>query len=113
MIAIVGGGICGLAIGWYLARAGRPVRVFERGTAGREASWAAAGMLAAHVEAEPGEEALLPLLLESRAMWEEFARDLEDASGQKVDYRDEGTLVVALDRDDAERLGDIDHAHVV
>jgi len=104
MIAIVGGGICGLAIGWYLARAGRPVRVFERGAAGREASWAAAGMLAAHVEAEPGEEALLPLLLKSRAMWEEFARDLEAASGQKVDYCDEGTLVVALDRDDAERL---------
>lgn len=104
MIAIVGGGICGLAIGWYLARAGRQVRVFERGAAGREASWAAAGMLAAQVEAEKGEEALLPLLLEGRAMWEEFAHDLAAASGLPVDYRDEGTLVVALDRDDAESL---------
>ena len=100
MIVIVGGGISGLAIGWYLARAGRAVSVFERDAAGRGATWAAAGMLAAHVEAEPGEERLLPLLLESRAMWAEFGRDLEAASGLAVDYRDEGTLVVALDRDD-------------
>lgn len=104
MIVIVGGGISGLAIGWYLARAGRAVSVFERDAAGRGATWAAAGMLAAHVEAEPGEERLLPLLLESRAMWAEFGRDLEAASGLAVDYRDEGTLVVALDRDDTERL---------
>ena len=104
MIAIVGGGICGLAIGWYLARTGQQVSVFERGEAGHEASWAAAGMLAAQVEAEKGEEGLLPLLLEGRAMWEEFACDLAVASGLPVDYRDEGTLVVALDRDDAESL---------
>ena len=78
--------------------------MFERDAAGRGATWAAAGMLAAHVEAEPGEERLLPLLLESRAMWAEFGRDLEAASGLAVDYRDEGTLVVALDRDDTERL---------
>jgi len=104
MIAVIGGGICGLAIGWYLAREGRAVTVFERGRAGQGASWAAAGMLAAHVEAEPGEEQLLPLLLESRALWPEFARQIEAASGQSVDYRNEGTLVVALDRDDRERL---------
>ncbi len=104
MIVIIGGGICGLSIGWYLAREDRPVTIFDRGEAGRGATWAAAGMLAAHVEAEPGEEALLPLMLESRELWPAFARELEAASGLSVDYRTEGTLVVALDRDDAERL---------
>lgn len=104
MIAIVGGGICGLVIGWHLARAGRRVTVLERGAAGFGASWAAAGMLAPQVEAEPGEERLLALLLESRAAWNDFARDLEAASGMTIDYRTEGTLVVALDRDDIERL---------
>lgn len=104
MIAIVGGGICGLSIGWYLARAGRPVTVFERGEAGKGATWAAAGLLAAQTEAEPGEETLLPLMLESRAMWPEFARELEAASGMSVDLRQEGVLAVALDRDEAERL---------
>ena len=104
MIVIIGGGICGLSVGWYLAREGQAVTVFERDQAGHGATWAAAGMIAAHIEAEPGEEMLLPLMIESRRMWPDFARELEAASGISVDYRDEGTLVVALDRDDAEQL---------
>lgn len=104
MVTILGGGICGLAVGWYLARAGCPVTVLERGQAGRGASWAAAGMLAPLVEAEPGEQTLLPLLLASRALWPAFAAELEAASGQQVGYRGEGTLVVAQGRDDTERL---------
>ncbi|MSO77375.1 MAG: FAD-dependent oxidoreductase, partial [Alphaproteobacteria bacterium] len=43
-ILIVGGGVCGLAIGWYLARGGHGVTILERGRAGRGATWAAAGM---------------------------------------------------------------------
>ena len=50
-----------------LAAAGCPVTVFERGEAGRGASWAAAGMLAAGLEAEPGEERLLALNLRASA----------------------------------------------
>ncbi len=70
--------------------------MYDRGDAGRGASWAAAGMLAAAVETEPGEEPLLPLALESQRLWPDFARELEGASGISVNYRDEGTLVVAL-----------------
>ena len=61
-------------------------------------------MLAAAVETEPGEEPLLPLTLESQRMWPEFAREVEAASGVSVNYRGEGTLVVALNRDDAAQL---------
>jgi len=104
MIAVIGGGICGLSIAWRLASAGRAVAVFERGEAGHGATWAAAGMLAAHIEAEPGEERLLPLMVESRDMWPGFARELEAAAGMAVDLRTEGTLAVACDRDEAERL---------
>ena len=104
MIAVVGAGICGLGIAWQLAKAGHSVALFDRGAAGRETSWAAGGMLAPHVEAEPGEEALLPLLLESRSLWADFAAELEADAGMTVDYRDEGTLVVGLDRDDRERI---------
>ncbi len=103
-VAIIGAGICGLGIGWRLAAAGCRVDVFERGAAGREASWAAAGMLAAQVETEPGEEALLALNLESQAAWPAFARVLEAASGIDLGYRGEGTLVVAAHRDDAAEL---------
>ncbi len=104
MFAIVGGGICGLGIGWRLAAAGAEVVVVDSGEAGQGATWAAAGMLAPQAEAEHGEEALLPLLLESRAMWAGFAAELEAASGIDVGYRTEGTVVVALDRDDREFL---------
>ena len=76
----------------------------DRGDAGQGATFAAAGMLAAGVEAEPGEQVLLPLCLESREMWPEFAQELHAASDVEVDLRREGTLVVALNRDDVESL---------
>jgi glycine oxidase len=101
---IIGAGVMGLGIAWRLARAGCEVTVYDRDEAGRGASWAAAGMLAAAVETEPGEEALLALTLESQRMWPDFARELEAASGISVHYRDDGTIVVALTRDDAEQL---------
>ena len=49
-VAVIGAGVSGLGIAWRLASAGCPVTVFERGEAGRGASWAAAGMLAAGLE---------------------------------------------------------------
>ena len=60
MISIIGAGICGLSIGWYLAKAGKKVQIFDQGKAGQKASWASAGMLASNIESEPGEENLLP-----------------------------------------------------
>jgi glycine oxidase len=101
---VIGAGVMGLGIAWRLAQAGCSVTVYDRAQAGCGASWAAAGMLAAAVETEPGEETLLALALESQRLWPDFAREVEAASGISVDYRDEGTMVVALTRDDAEQL---------
>src|SRR5215469_3932873 len=103
-VAIIGGGVIGLGIGWRLAQAGCAVAVFERGEAGKGASWAAAGMLAAGVETEPGEIALHALNRASQLAWPGFARELEAATGQSVELREEGTLMVALNRDDAAQL---------
>jgi glycine oxidase len=101
---VIGAGVVGLSIAWRLAQAGCPVTVYDRAKAGRGASWAAAGMLAAAVETEPGEEKLLALTLESQKLWPRFAREIEAASGISIGYRDEGTIVVALTRDDAAQL---------
>ena len=101
---VIGAGVIGLGIAWRLAQAGCHVTVYDRGEAGHGASWAAAGMLAAAAETEPGEETLLKLTLESQRLWPDFAGELEAAAGISVEYRDEGTLVVALTRDDAAQL---------
>jgi glycine oxidase len=103
-VAIIGAGVIGLSIGWRLTQAGAAVDIFDRGPAGAGASWAAAGMLAAGAEAEPSEERLLALNRTSQALWPAFARELEAASGIDVGYRCEGTLIIALNRDELERL---------
>jgi glycine oxidase len=103
-VAIIGGGVIGLAIGWRLAAVGCGVDVFERGAAGHGASWAAAGMLAAGIEAEPGEAPLYALNRRSQELWPAFAAELEAGSGVAVGYRRDGTLAVALTRDDAAQL---------
>ncbi|MGH7014581.1 MAG: glycine oxidase ThiO [Stellaceae bacterium] len=103
-VAIIGGGAIGLAIGWRLAQRGAAVTIYERGEAGHGASWAAAGMLAAGVETEPGEGDLASLNRRSLALWPDFAAELEQASGLAVDLRREGTLMIAMTRDDAAQL---------
>jgi len=98
-VAIIGAGVVGLGIAWRLA--GRAaVTVFDRGNAGSGASHAAAGMLAACCEAEPGEEALIALGRESQARWPAFAEELLRTSGIDVELRREGILHLALTADD-------------
>ena len=103
-IAIIGAGVIGLGIAWRLAARGAPVTVFDKGAAGSGASHAAAGMLAACVEAEPGEEALVALGRESQRRWPGFAEELQRASGIDVELRRQGTLSLALTADDQAQL---------
>jgi glycine oxidase len=103
-VAIIGAGVVGLGIAWRVAARGVAVEVFDRGAAGSGATHAAAGMLAACAEAEPGEEALAALGRESQARWPAFAAELKEASGIDVELRREGTLVVALTADDQAKL---------
>ncbi|MTD45293.1 glycine oxidase ThiO [Conexibacter sp. W3-3-2] len=101
-VAVLGAGVAGLAVAWRAARHGARVVVLERGAAGAAASHVAAGMLAPVAEADAGERALLALGLDSARRWPAFARELQDATGVDVGYRETGTLVVARDRDAAE-----------
>jgi glycine oxidase len=103
-VAIIGAGVIGLGIAWRLAARGASVDVFDKGVAGAGASHAAAGMLAACAEAEPGEEALVALGRDAQARWPAFAAELLTASGIDVELRQEGTLVLALTADDQARL---------
>ena len=103
-VIIIGAGVIGLSAAWRLAQRGAAVTVFDKSAAGQGASHAAAGMLAACAEAEPGEEALVALGRLSQSLWPDFAAELEQASGLGVDLRREGSLVLALTADDQKRL---------
>ena len=103
-LVVVGAGAVGLTCAWRAAAAGLSVLVVERDLPGAGASGVAAGMLAPVTEADFGEEELLGLNLESRAMWDAFAAEVEEASGRSTGYADSGCLVVAADRDDADTL---------
>lgn len=105
-VVVVGAGVIGLSIAWQAAQAGAVVSLCDPDP-GRGASWAAAGMLAPVTEAHYGEEDLLGLNLASAHMWGGFAAELEAATGQSVGYRATGTLVVALDADDAAALDEL------
>lgn len=98
---IVGAGVVGLGLGWKLVQRGEPVTILERGLAGQEASWAAAGMLCPANEAHYQQDDNLELARESMRMYPQFVEELEQVSRCEVDYRVEGTLAVALDADEA------------
>ncbi len=89
----MGGGIIGLSLSIALHKRGLRVLVVERGEPGREASHAAAGMLADCPLETPA--ALQGLAIASARMYPEFVLELQDESGIKVDLRDQGTLLLA------------------
>ena len=103
-VAVIGGGVIGLAVAWRAAQRGLAVCVLESGELGAGASRVAAGMLAPVTEADAGEIALLELGLRSARMWPQFAEQLEAAAGADPGLRRSGALVVARDRDEAEAL---------
>ena len=90
-VIIVGAGIIGLSLARELRKQSAGVLVIDRGMPGREASYAAAGMLAP----TPG-ELPLPLLhfaTASLQLYREFAQELEDETGMNVDFRDQGAIL--------------------
>jgi glycine oxidase len=103
-VAVIGGGVIGLAVAWRAAQRGHAVCVLERGELGGGASHVAAGMLAPVTEADAGELALLELGLRSARLWPRFATELTDAAGADPGLRRSGALVVARDSDEAEAL---------
>jgi len=105
-VAIVGGGVIGLAVAWRARAKGLSVTVLERGEIGRGTSYVAAGMLAPVAEVEFGEagQAALELGLRSAELWPGFAAELERAAGAEVGLLKTGTLVLARDEDEAREL---------
>lgn len=92
-VLVLGGGVMGCAVAWRLAQAGVRVTVVERAESpGAEATTAAAGMLAAQIEAEqPGP--FLDLLLHGRARYPRWDEELREETGLSIGYDRCGALV--------------------
>jgi len=90
-VIVIGGGIIGLSLSIELRKSGMSVLVVERGEPGREASYAAGGMLVDCSIETPG--VLQPLATASARMYPEFVHELQVESGMYIDLRDQGTIV--------------------
>lgn len=100
-VLVIGGGLIGGAIAWRLAQDNLRVALIERNEPGREASWAAAGMLSP----APDCAASVPLVPFSRAslnLYPAFIAELEEETGRRTGYRREGAIEVLFSAD-AER----------
>lgn len=95
-VVIVGAGVMGCASALALVKRGLSVCVLERSVPGAEASSAAAGMLAAQVEAHhPGP--FFDLCIQSRARFALWAEDLRARTGIDVEHRVCGVLKLTFD----------------
>jgi len=94
-VIVVGGGVIGLACAWELAAAGAVVTVLDAAPEAREASWAAAGMLAPHHECV-GDSPLWQLGVASLRRWPAFAAAVA-GDPARLDHRDAGGWTPAVD----------------
>jgi len=87
----VGAGLIGLTLARELHQRGFRVMVFDRGEAGREASWAGAGMLAGMLTSNAS---LRPLALAGAKLYPLWAAELERETYLSVGYRRSGTIII-------------------
>lgn len=91
-VIIAGAGLAGVLTALELRERRASVLVLERGDPGREASTAAAGMLAATDPETP--PALRAMALKSARIYPDFVEKLERSTGIAVDFRRQGTIVL-------------------
>ncbi len=87
---VLGAGIIGVSVARALRKQGMEVLLVERGEPGREASFAAAGMLAPHAADTP--DKLWPFAEASARLYPAFVKEVESDSGMQVDLRSQGTI---------------------
>ena len=106
-VAIIGGGIIGVSCALALAEERQRVVIFDRRTPGREASYAAGGMLspAPHLK---GDEVFTPLANQSLALYPDFVARIESASKKSAHFRRDGAIELFFgDEAIAERDGHV------
>ncbi len=90
-VVIIGGGIIGSSIAYYLRKSNIDVTILEQGDIGGQASSAAAGLLAP-LGPLSGPGPFADLVLASFALFPSLVPELEDVSGMTLGYEQTGAL---------------------
>src|SRR5947199_5181741 len=102
-MVIVGGGVIGCAIAYFLRKAGIEVRVIEREEIAAESSGAAAGLIT-QLGGLGGPSPFTALMLESWSLFAQLIPELEETSGVDIGYRQTGILRAVLSEDEGEQM---------
>ncbi len=103
-ILIIGGGIIGLSLARALHKKGfKRITILEKGETGREASYAAAGMLAVQSETDKPDE-FFEFCNESNELYPQFAEELFEETGIDIELDREGTLYLAFNESDINKI---------
>lgn len=103
-VVVVGGGVIGLSVARALAHKGvGKVVIVERGQLGKEASFAAAGMLAPQAEANEADD-FFKLCCRSRDLYPTFASELLAETGIDIELDQTGTLYCAFNEHDQQEI---------
>ncbi len=99
-ILIIGGGVIGLSIARELHKKGvSQITIIERREIGKEASYAAAGMLAPHAETDKIDDFYF-FCDESNKLYPNFAAELFDETDVDIELDKNGTLYLAFTEKD-------------
>src|SRR5690625_4133339 len=101
---VIGGGIIGCAIAYYLAKEKMDVAVVEGGIIGEQTTAAAASMLGAHSESNGDFSVFFPFARKSQQAYIELKDDLYELSGVDIGYREGGILKLAFSEKERQHL---------
>lgn len=102
-VLIIGGGVIGLSVARALRKRGvSKITILERGEIGKEASFAAAGMLTPQCDTDEIDD-FFNFCFESNQLYPTFVKELFDETGIDVELDQSGTLYLAFNDTDVQK----------
>ena len=96
-VVIVGGGVIGAAVAYFLAKRGISCSLLDKGRIGGESSNAASGILSS----SPGESQYSRLAQRSLSLFHELTPVIREESGIDIEFAECGDLTLAMNENDA------------
>lgn len=102
-VVVIGGGIIGCSIAYYLAKENIDVAVLEAEQIGGKSTSAAAGMLGAHSECNDF-EVFYPFARRSQLSYQSLQKELKELSGIDIEMRNRGIFQLVYSESEKKQL---------